>query len=43
MSMRKRALLLVPVLLVLAFATFAIGGTVVDYTYDADGNIQDAS
>ncbi len=29
MSIRKRALLLVPVLLVLAFATFAMGGNVV--------------
>lgn len=42
MSIRKKALLLVPVLLVLACATFAIAGNVVDYTYDADGNITDA-
>ncbi len=42
MSIRKRTLLLVPVLLVLACATFAIGGNVVDYTYDADGNTKDA-
>jgi len=43
MSIRKSALLLVPVLLVLAFGTFAIGGNVVDYTYDADGNITNAA
>ena len=42
MSIRKRALLLVPVLLVLACTTFAIAGNIVDYTYDADGNITDA-
>ena len=43
MSIRKRALLLVPVLLVLACVSVAGAGNVADYIYDDDGNIKDTT
>jgi len=41
MRVKKIALFMVPVLVLLC-CSFAVAGNVVEYTYDADGNIQDA-